>query len=313
MIKPTHTHLDTDARSSQLFSTYALLILTNLVWGSTWVAGKLLTTEVPAVTASALRFVLASVALALLIRWREGRIPALPRADWRVAFGMGFTGIFLYSLCFLIGLKFTTAGRGALIIALNPAVTALAAWLIYKELMTPLKGLGIALALVGCVWVVGNGDPMRLLQGEVGLGELLIVGCVLGWAVYTFISRNASGAVSPVVMNFYTCLVGAVLLSVASLVEQPWRVIPQISLHAWGYLAYLAFFATALSYTWYLNAVKVLGAGRTAIFTNLTPLSGVVMGAWFIHERLPLSVLVGGAMTILGVALTIWSGYRRAQ
>ena len=82
---------------------------------------------------------------------------------------------------------------------------------------------------------------------------------------------------------------------------------------SWAQLAYLAFFATALSYTWYLSAVKTLGAGRTALFTNLTPLSGVLMGAWFIGERLPWAVLAGGAVTIFGVGLTIWADYRYKQ
>ncbi len=297
----------------QHFKTYVLLILTNLVWGSTWVVAKLLTAQVPPLTASAARFIMATLALAVLVRLYEGRIPALPHTDRRVVLGMGLTGIFLYSLCFLIGLKFTSAGRGALIIALNPAVIALAAWLVYKEVMTPIKGLGIALALIGCVWVVGNGHPMKLLQGEVGWGELLIAGCVLAWAVYTFISRRASGTVSPVVMNFYACLVGGVLLSVAALFESPWHIIPQMAWQSWAQLAYLAFFATALSYTWYLSAVKTLGAGRTALFTNLTPLSGVLMGAWFIGERLPWAVLAGGIVTILGVGLTIWADYRYKQ
>lgn len=261
-------------------------------------------------TASALRFILASAVLALLVRWAHGRIPRLPRQDWGVALGLGFIGIFVYSILFLVGLKYTSAGRGALIIALNPAVIALAAWLIYHERMTVLKGFGVLLALLGCVWVVGNGSPMRLLQGEVGWGELLIVGCVLAWAVYTFISRRASGLVAPMVMNLYACLIGALGLSVAALFEAPWHFVLDLSWHAWGYLVYLAVCATALSYTWYLSAVQVLGAGRTALFTNLTPLSGVLMGAWFIHERLPWPVLLGGVVTIFGVGLTIWADVR---
>ena len=94
----------------QHFKTYVLLILTNLVWGSTWVVAKLLTAQVPPLTASAARFIMATLALAVLVRLYEGRIPALPHTDRRVVLGMGLTGIFLYSLCFLIGLKFTSAG-----------------------------------------------------------------------------------------------------------------------------------------------------------------------------------------------------------
>lgn len=59
----------------QHFKTYVLLILTNLVWGSTWVVAKLLTAQVPPLTASAVRFIMATLALAVLVRLYEGRIP----------------------------------------------------------------------------------------------------------------------------------------------------------------------------------------------------------------------------------------------
>lgn len=290
---------------------YILLVLTNLIWGSTWVVGRLLAQEVPPITASALRFALACVALGGLLLWREGRIPRLPKQDAKVAFGLGLTGIFLYSICFLTGLKFTTAGRGALIVALNPVMIALAAWLFFGEAMSWLKALGIVLALTGCIWVVGNGHPQNILNGELGWGELLILGCVIAWAVYTFISRRASGSVSGLAMNFYGCATGCALLGVTSLLEHSWAVIPHIAGRSWLFLIYLAFFATALSYTWYLNAVKVLGAGRAAIFTNITPLSGVAFGAMFIHERLPLAVLMGGLVTVSGVLLALYADQKQ--
>lgn len=298
--------------SPRHLTTYLLLILTNLIWGGTWVVGKLLVqAQVPPLTASALRFLLSAAVLGALLVWREGRLPRLPRSDWMVVLGMGLTGIFLYSLCFLIGLRYTAAGRGALIIALNSVMIALAAWLFFHDTMSRKKALGIALALVGCLWVVAHGHPMQLLRGDIGWGDLLIVGCVLMWAVYTFVSRRASGGLSPLAMNFYACAVGGGLLLLTTPIESPWTVIPQMSWRPWVYLLFLALGATVAGYTWYLRAVEVLGASRAAMFTNITPISGVVMGAWFIHERLPASVLIGGMVTIFGVLLTLWADNRR--
>ncbi|GHA75223.1 hypothetical protein GCM10009007_15450 [Formosimonas limnophila] len=92
---------------------------------------------------------------------------------------LGFSGVFLYNFCFLKGLKYISAGRGALVIALDPVVIALVSWLWLKDKMTPLKALGIATALAGCVLVISDGHPERLLKGDVGMGELLILGCVV--------------------------------------------------------------------------------------------------------------------------------------
>ena len=85
----------------------------------------------------------------------------------------------------------------ALVVALNPVVVALAAWFVGQERMTPTKLAGIAIALAGCLMVIGNGDPLALLHGAVGLGEWLIVGCVLCWTAYTFIGRSATKTLSP--------------------------------------------------------------------------------------------------------------------
>ena len=41
---------------------------------------------------------------------------------WAVIWGMGFFGIFLYGLCFFFGLQHIPAGRGALVVALNPVM-----------------------------------------------------------------------------------------------------------------------------------------------------------------------------------------------
>ena len=44
--------------------------------------------------------------------------------------------------------------------------------------------LGRLIAFIGCLTVIGNGDPLAFLKGTVGLGEGLILGCVLSWAAY---------------------------------------------------------------------------------------------------------------------------------
>lgn len=55
------------------------------------------------------------------------------------------------------------AGRGALVVAFDPAIIALADWLVFRLPMPPLKAFGVAMAMAGCLLVVTQGHPARLL------------------------------------------------------------------------------------------------------------------------------------------------------
>lgn len=285
--------------------TYVKLITAMAMWGGTWIAGRVIAQELSAPLAvAALRFVLSGLAVGGFMLLSEGRLP-FPESgrDWGLIWALGFFGIFLYGLCFFFGLQRIPAGRGALVVALNPAVIVMTAWLIGKERMTPRKAIGSLIALAGCLTVIGNGDPLALFQGTVGLGEWLIVGCVMSWTAYTFIGWQASGRFSPLATTFYASLSGAVLLGLAALVQGDidpaawsWRV--------WSGMGFLAIFGTAIAYTWFTDAVHRLGAGHASIFINLVPVFAVLQAALLLDERLGLAVLAGGALVIAGVWLT---------
>ncbi len=285
---------------------YVKLIAAMAMWGGTWIAGRVIAQEVQApLIIAAIRFVVAGLALAAFAQFTEGSVP-LPQdgRQWGVIAGLGFFGIFLYGLCFFLGLKYISAGRGALVVALNPVVIVITAWLFGQERMTRLKAIGCVIALAGCLTVIGNGNPLALLHGGVGLGEALIVGCVLTWTAYTFIGRQATRLkLSPLATTLYASLAGALLLGLAAFVQGgidvagwSWRV--------WAGMLFLAIFGTAIAYTWFTAAVHQLGAGQASVFINLVPVFAVLQAALLLDEHLGLPVLAGGLLVIAGVWLT---------
>ena len=282
-----------------------MLIGAMFMWGGTWIAGRIIAQEVAAPLAVAsLRFVLAGLVVAAfaLGSGRRLPLPATPKA-WGVIAALAFTGVFLYGLCFFYGLQLVAAGRGALVVALNPVVVALLARLFGQERMNPRKGLGIAVALLGCLTVIGNGDPLALLQGEVGLGEWLILGCALSWASYTFIGRRVAQSLPALAVTLYASLLGALFLGLAALFEG--AIEPATwSLRVWAAMGFLAIFGTAMAYTWFTAAVHQIGVARASVFINLVPVFAVLQAAVLLDERLGLPVLVGGLLVIAGVWLT---------
>jgi len=288
-------------------ATYAKLVATMAFWGGTWIAGRLLALEVDPLQAAVWRFLFASAGLFVLVLWHEGRLP-LPGAKEIVYIVLlGASGVFLYNLFFFYGLQRIAAGRGALVVALNPAMSAVVAWTLRHERVTAMKGLGAAVAFFGSLVVISNGDPAALLRGDVGVGELLVFGCVVCWTAYTFIGRAATKTLTALVATAYSCAAGLVMLLLALL----WRetpsaamLTPHFSASAWASLLFLGLFATTVGYAWYNDGVRRIGAARAAAFINLVPVAGVALGALLLGERLGLPVLGGGAMILLGVWLT---------
>lgn len=286
-----------------LATVYLRQILTAILWGGTWIAGRVAVQELAPLTVGAWRYLLASLCLGALVWWREGGLPWLKPREWLTLALAGSIGIALYNLCFLYGLQRIEAGRGALVVALNPVLVALLAWLFGGESMNGRKAAGILTALAGCLLVIGKGEPQALLRGDVGVGELLIVGCVICWTVYTFVGRRATATRSPLVATFYASLIGGILLWLAAL-TQPETLWPGALWRGWAAILFLGLFGTALAFTWYAEGVQRLGAGRAAAFINLVPVAAVLLAAWLLGERLILAELAGGALVLLGVTLT---------
>lgn len=283
-----------------------------MLWGASWPAGRVIAQAMPPLAAAALRFILASL---VLVPWmyRSGAFAQVrhwPLQRWIGMAAAGATGVFGYAAFFLSGLQHLPAGKAALLITLNPVVTlALAVWL-FKERINRVIGLGMLLALAGAVTVITHGRPLELLGGQaVGIGELLILGCVACWVGYTLIGRWMLAGVDALSTTTITSCMGAVMLLAASLaVEGPagFGQAFHSGAKAWAAMAFLVLCATVLSYAWYFDGVKALGAGAASGYITLVPVFGVLFSALLLGETVDAPMLIGGAMAVAGTGLMNW-------
>lgn len=283
---------------------YLKLLLTMALWGGTFIAGRLVVQEMGAFAAAFCRFAVAFLALVALTYGVEGTLPRPPKRLWWPIVGLGLTGIFAYNVFFFSGLKTVEAGRAALIIALNPVAIALGAALFFKDPLTPRKGVGIGLSLLGAGVVISGGNPLALVRGEVGRGELLILGCVVSWMSYTLLGKRVMQELSPFAATTYACGVGALLLLGPALGDGLITVIPTASRTAWVSILYLGIFGSAVGFSWYYDGLRQLGPARAGVFINLVPVFAILLAALMLNEIPSPSLLVGGFLVILGVILT---------
>jgi drug/metabolite transporter (DMT)-like permease len=289
------------------FSIYLKLACVALFWGGTFVAGRVVSQEIPHMIAAAGRFLVAC-ALLLLVAWRvEGGLPKLSRQQLHATFGLGATGIFFYNLCFLAALERMPAGRSALFVSLSPIVTALSMAVLFQERLGAIKWLGIAVAFLGASVVITRGELFNMVQdisNSIGAGELFMLGAVGSWTAYTILGKHALKGLSPIAATTYASLWGLLLLMMGAITELPkldpshftWQVVSAI--------VYLGVFGTVIGFVWYYEGVKAIGPARTAVFNNLVPVFGVSLSTWLLHEPILVSMVIGGVLVIAGVTLT---------
>jgi drug/metabolite transporter (DMT)-like permease len=216
-------------------------------------------------------------------------------------------GVLGYSVFFLLALKGVPAGKAAMIVALNPALTTLFAVVFFREAVNRVMIAGMALAAAGAFYALsGGGSLMAPEPGESRMSEVLLLGCAGCWVAYTLISRVALTTVDSLTTTTVTAAIGAALLMVASMVlEGPaaWEGLPAVPTDAWLSVIALALGSTALAYAWYSNGVHVLGAGATAAYMPLVPLFGMLFSSLWLGESLTVSLLSGAILAVSGMLL----------
>jgi drug/metabolite transporter (DMT)-like permease len=289
------------------FSIYLKLACVALFWGGTFVAGRVVSQEIPHMIAAAGRFLVAC-ALLLLVAWRvEGGLPKLSRQQLHATFGLGATGIFFYNLCFLAALERMPAGRSALFVSLSPIVTALSMAVLFQERLGAIKWLGIAVAFLGASVVITRGELFNMVQdisNSVGAGELFMLGAVGSWTAYTILGKHALKGLSPIAATTYASLWGLLLLMMGAITELPKLDTSHFTWQVVSAIVYLGVFGTVIGFVWYYEGVKAIGPARTAVFNNLVPVFGVSLSTWLLHEPILVSMVIGGVLVIAGVTLT---------
>ncbi|NDE02717.1 MAG: DMT family transporter [Gammaproteobacteria bacterium] len=294
--------------SADKYSTHAGLVGMAALWGASWPWGQVVAQSMPPLAAASIRFILASVVLVFWLYRRGGTksLFALNIGQWA---GMGCAsavGVLGYSIFFLLSLQIVPAGKAAMVVALNPVLTMMFAVVLFREKVNLTMGTGVVLAVTGALYALTDGGLLAIRLGQSGMGELLLLGCAGCWVGYTLIGRMVLTTVDSLTTTTVTSAIGAVLLFSASMMlEGPaaWSGLRDTPAMAWLSIVGLALGATALAYAWYMNGIKVLGAGAAAAYMSLVPLFGMLLSSLWLGESLTTSLVGGGALAISGMLL----------
>jgi drug/metabolite transporter (DMT)-like permease len=295
-------------RSSDLLSN-ASAGAAAVLFGASVVAVRVAVEDVPPFSLAVLRFGQGGLLLAV------GLLLLAPRLLWtgwdRLRwFGLLGTVLFaLFPLTFNIGLQYTEASRGALMLASMPIWSALLGRVTGERLAVRqvvgvlLSVLGIGLAFI---------EPGRTFAGGartlVGDGLLLLTG-LLG-AVYGLLAKRALVVSNPATVTTYAMLFGTVLLLPAALIEGLVPAIGRLDGQLLALILFLGVLGGAAAFLLWTWALVRLTPTQVAVYVNLNPVVAALLAVLLLGERRSGMFVLGFVAVVTGVLLVNWPARR---
>ena len=275
------------------------LVVTMIVWGSTFVVTKSVLDEAGPFAVTVLRFGIGLLVL-LPFAYRRGFRVRLALEPAFLLFGL--TGVVLYFGLQNLALVFTSAANAALISAGVPVAAALLARAFLKERIPLPRLFGIGLSVIGVLLVSGTTPPGG--APRVILGNALMVVAVVGYGAYGVQGRAMRGGerYPAVVATTASFAAGLLFLLPLAAGEALLFGTPQLGPRGWLVVAYLGAVASALAMFLWNYALRHVAASAAALYINLVPVVGLGFALLF-GERVGAAQLVGGALAVAGVLL----------
>ena len=285
-------------------NAYLLLTLAPLFWSGNFVVGRAILTEAPPVALAFWRWVLALIPVLLLAR---GRVDF--RAEARALRGhlpivalLAVLGIACFNTFVYFGLQETTSVNALLMQSAMPLLILLVCFGLYGERPGRLQMLGVALSLLGVVFIATRGHPEALARLAVNRGDLWVLAAVVAYAFYSALLRHRP-AMHPLAFLAALFTLGALALLPFYIREHLSGDVLPMTPGNMAALAYLVIFPSFLSYLCFNRGVELVGAGRAGLFIHLLPVFGSILAVIFLGERIETFHLIGAGLIAGGLVI----------
>ena len=276
-----------------------------VIWGSTYLAIRVMVETLPPLLATGSRFVVAGLVMLLVLVVRRGR--AAIAVTRRELAGAGIVGAAL-----LLG------GNGLVVLAERDIPSSVAALVIaavpmWVVLLRSLTGDKVGAPTLASVAVGFVGVALLVLPGGDApdemrpLGLAMIVVASLSWACGSFIATRTSMPKDALVSTGYQMLLGGALLFVSGLVtgEAGHIDVESFSTASLGALAYLVVMGSLVGFTAYAWLLQNAPISKVSTYAYVNPVIAIVLGWWILSERLTPVMFAGAALIVASTAFVV--------
>ncbi|WP_318617143.1 DMT family transporter [Sporosarcina sp. YIM B06819] len=280
---------------------YSLLVIVMMIWGFNIIAIKIIVSTLPTITITALRVFMAFLALLPILYYKK-LFRILSKKEMAYVLGIALTGVLGHQVFMSVGLNYTTATNGGVILGTVPIATSVAAILFLGDKLTISRVLGLLFGFSGVTFIMFANASVPI---GFSIGDLYMCIVVVLQALSFVLIKRLSESVEVIYITGITQLFGFGMLLSLSIVIEP----NGISLLKYGsttvWLLFLGsgLIATGLGHLLYNYAIQQVGASKSALFLNLSPFFAILGSALFLGEPIFAGQWIAFGLIVIGVIL----------
>mgnify|MGYP006095124141 FL=1 len=284
---------------------YLMLVLATLFWAGNFVVGKIAFIEnVPPFSLTFFRWLLVWVILIPFTYKEFFKLRRVILDNFLLLLLLGLTSVGLFNSFIYNALNFTQVINASLFNAVIPVAIILFGLLFKLEKTNKYQILGLIVSILGILSIITKLDLGILLTLSFNKGDILMIGAVITWGIYSAFLKKRKFEVSLLTLVHILCTFGLVTLIPQFLFEFSQGKTVIINDHLIYSLIYLAIFPSIGSYYCWAGAVSIIGANRAGIFLSLIPLFSTILAIIFFNEKFLFFHFIGSVLIILGLLLS---------
>lgn len=281
------------------FSDFILLFILSVLWGSSYVAVKLVLVDLEPLSLATIRIIISAVMLIIYMKFLGEKLPT-DLKSWQTLTIVGLGGMALPFFLIGWGLTEMPSGQAGVIIAATPIMTlALSHFMISDHKVTKKQSLGMLLGFSGVFILMGGFSVFEINSSNIA--KFAIVLAAFGYA-YTAVRLHELNHLSPTVGATGLTIVSAVIMFIFSLFNTPiWQV--SMNMDSILIMLYLAVFSTVIGTIIMTKLIFRAGPYFMSLNNFLVPVVAIILGVLLLSETISKDLALSSVLILLGVGL----------
>ncbi len=297
--------MNTNSYNLNFTKAYLFLTLASLFWSGNFIVGKIASSyEVPPFSLNFYRWLFA---LLILLPFTYKEIFLNKNhifQNFKLFIILGITSITIFNSIVYYSLYYTQVISGILMISTIPVWILFFASIFKIERTNLFQILGVALSLLGVLFIISKADIEIVKKIKFNKGDLSMVVGMLSWAIYSALLRKKKHPFSQIVLLEIIIIFGLIFLIPIYFLEMNFG--NKIVLE-WPFiltLGYVVLFPGIFAFLFWIKGIDIIGANRAGVFLHLMTIFGAIMAILILGEKFMFYHFLGAIFIIAGITLS---------
>lgn len=280
-------------------NSHGLMLLTIILAASSFPVGAAITNALPPEIMMFIRFLLAAILFAPYVFIKNGLIfPTFKKMTHYIILSIPLA---IFFWCMFESLRYTSVLNTGALYTLVPAITAVFALFINREMTYKLRSFGLFIGTLGALWIVFRGDYSAFIGLKLNYGDFIfIIGCLF-LGLYNPLIKKLYDGEPMEVMTFWVLFSGAGWLLIASANSFSGIDWYGIESNVYSGILYLSLFSTLITFFLLQLCVVRIGATKVAAYSFLTPIFVIIISVSIGIDKFEIITIPGILLVILAM------------